>query len=228
MIRIILSIVLIIIIIGFCWKYFIQTDSTKKVRFQEEVDKIIIPNNDEIKEEFQTRQSSQTEQNVQNAQNAQNVQNVQNALNDLNTKKYEKINPYNFYTQEYNTPNFTSNVMDLRKFYSYDNPPNDSLPKEDDSKDSIIQDVKSDPEWLAPNSLNYLEHKSNYWNYKNEIPMNGGDFGGIKGYETMGDDYSVFYVKDAVKEQIIKKNDDLRNGMGNPQKQGYRYDMSNT
>ena len=121
MIRIILSICLIIVIIVFIWRYFLFSDkSEKKVRFEEKVDKIIIPNREEIKEGFQNQEQNQNSEKV-----------------------YENINPANFYTQDFNTPNFTSNVMDLRKFYSYDNPAGgtvDKVPDNDESKDSIIKD----------------------------------------------------------------------------------------
>jgi len=210
MIRIILSICIILVIIVFVWRYllFNNNDDTgeKKVRFEEKVDKIIIPNREEIKEEFQNQNSE---------------------------KVYENINPANFYTQDYNTPNFTSNVTDLRKFYSYDNPPGgtiDKIPK-DNSKDDIIEDVKTDPAWLIPKQKigNHLEPSSNYWNYKNEMPMNGGDFGGLSGYEGMGDTYSIFNTKEPLQDTPdLHHSDDLRNGKGFPQKQEFRYNMSNT
>jgi len=203
MIRIILSICLIIVIIVFIWRYFLFSE--KKVRFEEKVDKIIIPNREEIKEEFQNQNSE---------------------------KVYENINPANFYTQDFNTPNFTSNVMDLRKFYSYDNPPGGTIEKvpKDDSKDSIIEDVKSDPAWLIPKQKigNHLEPTSNYWNYKNEMPMNGGDFGGLAGYEGMGGTYSIFNAKEPPQDTPeLHHSDDLRNGKGFPQKQEFRFNMSN-
>ena len=207
MIRIILSICLIIVIIVFIWRYFLFSE--KKVRFEEKVDKIIIPNREEIKEEFQ---------NLNQNQNSEKV--------------YENINPANFYTQDFNTPNFTSDVMDLRKFYSYDNPPGgtvDKVPK-DDSKDSIIEDVKTDPTWLIPKQKigNHLEPSSNYWNYKNEMPMNGGDFGGLAGYEGMGGTYSIYNAKEPPQEtNVLHHSDDLRNGKGFPQKQEFRFNMSN-
>jgi hypothetical protein len=207
MIRIILSICLIIVIIVFVWRYFLFSE--KKVRFEEKVDKIIIPNREEIKEEFQ---------NLNQNQNSEKV--------------YENINPANFYTQDFNTPNFTSDVMDLRKFYSYDNPPGgtvDKVPK-DDSKDSIIEDVKTDPTWLIPKQKigNHLEPSSNYWNYKNEMPMNGGDFGGLAGYEGMGGTYSIYNAKEPPQEtNVLHHSDDLRNGKGFPQKQEFRFNMSN-
>ena len=207
MIRIILSICLIIVIIVFVWRYFLFSE--KKVRFEEKVDKIIIPNREEIKEEFQDLNQNQNSEKV-----------------------YENINPANFYTQDFNTPNFTSDVMDLRKFYSYDNPPGgtvDKVPK-DDSKDSIIEDVKTDPTWLIPKQKigNHLEPSSNYWNYKNEMPMNGGDFGGLAGYEGMGGTYSIYNAKEPPQEtNVLHHSDDLRNGKGFPQKQEFRFNMSN-
>jgi hypothetical protein len=210
MIRIILSICIILVIIVFVWRYLLinnnEDTGEKKVRFEEKVDKIIIPNREEIKEEFQNQNSE---------------------------KVYENINPANFYTQDYNTPNFTSNVTDLRKFYSYDNPPGgtiDKIPK-DNSKDNIIEDVKTDPAWLIPKQKigNHLEPSSNYWNYKNEMPMNGGDFGGLSGYEGMGDTYSIFNAKEPLQDTPdLHHSDDLRNGKGFPQKQEFRYNMSNT
>ena len=207
MIRIILSICIILVIIVFVWRYllFNNNDDTgeKKVRFEEKVDKIIIPNREEIKEEFQNQNSE---------------------------KVYENINPANFYTQDYNTPNFTSNVTDLRKFYSYDNPPGGTINKVPDNDESFVEDVKSDPAWLIskPKIVSHLEPTSNYWNYKNEMPMNGGDFGGLSGYEGMGGTYSIFNVKEPLQDNPdIHHSDDLRNGKGFPQKQDFRYNMSN-
>jgi hypothetical protein len=205
MIRIILSVALIIVIIVFIWRYFLFSE--KKVRFEEKVDKIIIPNREEIKEDVK--------EDFQN-QNSEKV--------------YENINPANFYTQDFNTPNFTSNVMDLRKFYSYDNPPGGTINKVPDNDESFVEDVKSDPAWLIPKQKigNHLEPTSNYWNYKNEMPMNGGDFGGLSGYEGMGGTFSVFNSKEPPEDTPdIHHSDDLRNGKGFPQKQEFRYNMSN-
>ena len=205
MIRIILSICLIIVIIVFIWRYFLFSE--KKVRFDEKVDKIIIPNREEIKEEIK--------ENFQN-QNSEKV--------------YENINPANFYTQDFNTPNFTSNVIDLRKFYSYDNPPGETINKVPENDGSFVQDVKADPAWLIPKQKigNHLEPTSNYWNYKNEMPMNGGDFGGLCGYEGMGETYTLFNSKEPPQETPeLHHSDDLRNGKGFPQKQEFRFNMSN-
>ena len=212
MIRIILSICLIIVIIVFIWRYFLFSDKLeKKVRFEDKVDKIIIPNREEIKADIKV--------------------DIKEGFHNQNSEKvYENINPANFYTQDFNTPNFTSNVMDLRKFYSYDNPPGGTINKVPDNDESFVEDVKSDPAWLIPKPkiASHLEPTSNYWNYKNEMPMNGGDFGGLSGYEGMGGTYSVFNVKEPLQDNPdIHHSDDLRNGKGFPQKQEFRYNMSN-
>ena len=41
-----------------------------------------------------------------------------------------------------------------------------------------------------------LEYESDYWVYNNEMPMNGGLFGNIVGYENMGESFSLFYKFD--------------------------------
>ncbi len=168
-----------------------------------------------------------------------------------NTEKlqriYSSINPANFYTQNYNTPNFTTNVEDLRKYYVYDLPatsPDKNLPlpidpsftqdKYPPSNQMLEQAKRDEVPWEIPSkkTASGLEYESHYWVYKNEMPMNGGTFGPIVGYENMGDSFSLFYAKDVpdiVQEQehTLQRSDDLRNGMGTPQKQKYLYNMSN-
>jgi len=241
MIRLFLSILLIILILVFFWKALFSqpiitqpkiTTQNKKVKFSNKIKEI--PPTEKTQENFQSPTFAQPNNKNKNLEKLE--------------KEYDQINPSNFYTQDYNTPNFTSDVMDLRKFYSYDNPPNDTtrqinLPKEpynaiprinNEPTEQIINQVNSDPTWLVPKKQtpSGLQYQSDYWTYKNEVPMNGGDFGGITGFDSLGEGYSLFYSKDAndiVQEQeaLLKPNDDLRNGMGTPQKQEYNYNMSN-
>ena len=239
MIKLFLSLCIIILILIFFWRFLFnnaqqmdkQPKQKKKVQFSKKV--LEIPP-EKVKENFQSPSFAQP--------------NNKNNNLEMLEKTYDQINPANFYTQDFNTPNFTTNVTDLRKFYSYDNPPNDAtaqiaIPKQpyDNAPrinkfatNQIEQQVASDPSWLVPQKQNAsgLEWQTDFWTYKNEVPMNGGDFGGITGYESMGEGYSNFYTKtdnDIVMEQeaILKPNDDLRNGMGTPQKQAYEYNMSN-
>ena len=227
MIKLLLSVILIILICVFVWKVLINEkpgENKKKVKFDESVKQI---------ESFSPSDIQANDKN--------------DNLEKLN-KIYSKINPANFYTQNFNTPNFVSNVEDLRKFYAYGLPPNNGITKpipdeptntkvienfSTSKNNGILKQVVSDPDWLVPakQPRDGLELQSDYWAYKNEIPMNGGKFGDIVGYENMGDAYSLFYTRnsnDIVEEQEkqLRKSDDLRNGLGVPQKQAFEYNMS--
>jgi len=149
-------------------------------------------------------------------------------------KLYKQVNPANFYTQDYNTPNFTTDVLDLRKYYDYDLPASKSTggPKEGTSGDSqgeMFRKTKEDNfPWLEGPDNNEKKNvmESDYWSYKDELPMNGGSFDGIVGYQNMGDSFSFFNQYKPVTETHPKLTDDLRSGMGTPQKEKYQYDMS--
>ena len=149
-------------------------------------------------------------------------------------KLYKQVNPSNFYTQDFNTPNFTTDVMDLRKYYDYDLPASKSIgePKEDKSGSGdgdMLRRTEADnfPWKQGPDkneNVNVME--SDYWSYKNELPMNGGSFDGLVGYQNMGGAFAFFDQYKPVAETHPKLTDDLRSGMGTPQKEKYQYDMS--
>jgi hypothetical protein len=149
-------------------------------------------------------------------------------------KLYKQVNPANFYTQDFNTPNFTTDVMDLRKYYDYDLPASKSIgePKEDKSGSGdgdMLRRTEADnfPWKQGPDkneNVNVME--SDYWSYKNELPMNGGSFDGLVGYQNMGGAFAFFDQYKPVAETHPKLTDDLRSGMGTPQKEKYLYDMS--
>jgi len=237
MIKLLLSLIIIILVLVYFWKYVLLTEP-KKVKFHKKVKEINAEDNITegfIKEDYETGPSSAQPNNVN-----KNIEKLE--------KIYEQTNPYNFYVNNYNTPNFDTNVLDLRKFYAYDLPP-DSPEKSKkipeypfDSTDPnpkyltnemIELDKKYDRPWLYQEGVplkSGLEYESDYWVYKNEIPMNGGKIGSWVGYENMGSSFSQFYAKDTAdivieQEAYLKKDDDLRNGMGTTQKQEYLYDM---
>jgi hypothetical protein len=149
-------------------------------------------------------------------------------------KLYKQVNPANFYTQDFNTPNFTTDVLDLRKYYDYDLPASKSIgePKEDKSGSGdgdMLRRTEADnfPWKQGPDkneNVNVME--SDYWSYKNELPMNGGSFDGLVGYQNMGGAFAFFDQYKPVAETHPKLTDDLRSGMGTPQKEKYQYDMS--
>jgi len=203
MIRLLFSLILIAIILGLIWKIYgneIVKKEIRKVKF------------------------------------ADNIENFVETPNTTNLEKmYSKINPSNFYTQNYNTPNFTTNVTDLRKFYDYDLPANNPIGGNNnqveqvtDTNQEILDKVNSDTPWLVKEKQtgNATVLESDFWSYKNELPMNGGSFGGIVGYESIGESLAYFNQEKQEESMPIKSTDDLRNGMGTPQKQKQKYDMS--
>ena len=176
---------------------------------------------------------NQTDPNFQNNTESFIVAKKNHVSGNLE-KLYKQVNPANFYTQDYNTPNFTTDVLDLRKYYDYDLPASKSTsgPKEGTSGDSqgeMFRKTKEDNfPWLEGPDNNEKKNvmESDYWSYKDELPMNGGSFDGIVGYQNMGDSFSFFNQYKPVTETHPKLTDDLRNGMGTPQKEKYQYDMS--
>jgi len=149
-------------------------------------------------------------------------------------KLYKQVNPANFYTQDFNTPNFTTDVLDLRKYYDYDLPASKSTgkPKEDKSGSSdgdMLRKTEADAfPWKqgSDKNKNVNVMESDYWSYKDELPMNGGSFDGLVGYQNMGGAFAFFDQYKPVSEKHPKITDDLRSGMGTPQKEKYFYDMS--
>jgi len=149
-------------------------------------------------------------------------------------KLYKQVNPANFYTQNFNTPNFTTDVLDLRKYYDYDLPASKSTgkPKEDKSGSSdgdMLRKTEADNfPWKqgSDKNKNVNVMESDYWSYKDELPMNGGSFDGLVGYQNMGGSFAFFDQYKPVAEKYPKITDDLRSGMGTPQKEKYLYDMS--
>jgi uncharacterized membrane protein len=150
-------------------------------------------------------------------------------------KLYKQVNPANFYTQNFNTPNFTTDVLDLRKFYDYDLPASksssaltDKTSSGNDDGDMFRKAKEDNFPWLDGPDKNKNKNvmESDYWSYKEELPMNGGSFDGLVGYQNMGGAFAFFDQYKPVVETHPKITDDLRSGMGTPQKEKYLYDMS--
>ena len=238
-----LSLLIVIILILYRLVSNYNNNPKRRVKFNDDVERI----NYELKENFEPTEKQSTEAILSPANNLNQIQ-------QKLFKTYNEINPSNFYVNEYNTPNFTTNVEDLRKFYAYDlppNPPEKTLPipvqpfasqniekfnnqNNPISNDMIVTEQKQNVPWYTKEKQtpSGLEYESDYWVYNNEMPMNGGLFGNIVGYENMGDSFSLFYNKNSMdiveeQEKTLKKDDDLRNGMGTPQKQKYLYNQSN-
>ena len=77
-------------------------------------------------------------------------------------------------------------------------------------EEQIIDTVSKQPLYLDKGS-NGKYTTNNYWKYENEVPMCGGNFGDVVGYDTLDTAYSV-YDENKLNSSINIVND-LRNGM---------------
>lgn len=128
-------------------------------------------------------------------------------------KQFEKKNvlpvlPSNSFTSDKNTPNFESNVLNVQKFYTkndvFDNLDASELKTSienytnERSYDNTV--LKATPIPNLSNDVN--DSKSSFgriatenpptWSYKSELPMNGGDMGGIVGFDSLESQFSMY------------------------------------
>ena len=96
--------------------------------------------------------------------------------------------PGNFFENNENTPNFESNVAQVSKFYKNNY---DSLEKEDllnmNTSNQKVNELN-----CTGREMNRSDNQPDYWQYQNELPMNGGEVGGIVGFNNMEDQYSIY------------------------------------
>ena len=142
------------------------------------------------------------------------------------------IVPANEFTTNLNTPNFTTNVEDLRKYYNYNQYDGlEKLPEKNYDPMSgyvknaqIIDEVSKQPTYLSQGS-NGKTMTTDFWQYNNEMPMCGGDMSGIVGFDTLDAGFAI-YDENNMKIKKISDKDDLRMGLGVPQQEAAKYNMS--
>lgn len=133
-------------------------------------------------------------------------------------KNLLKVEASNSYVSDNNVPNFESNVADISKFYkvSYDNLDEDQL------KSTSIEKCRNDVEKetkvpcdIKPYGRESTANPDN-WEYKNEIPMNGGAMNGIFGFDSLESQFAS-YNPNKLNLQNVNENkfqniphDDLR------------------
>jgi hypothetical protein len=117
----------------------------------------------------------------------------------------------NYYTTDYNTPNFESNVMSTPAYFK--------------QFEQNVESFISVKEQTTPQKPCYYDTKSNVvaphqWLY--ERTMNGGIlFGNVSGYDTLHSDYSLYdtlgkYGCNKETFDHSSKQDDIRSGLGIP------------
>ena len=119
----------------------------------------------------------------------------------------------NYYTTDYNTPNFESNVMPTPAYFK--------------QFEQTVEPFISVKEQTTPQKPCYYDTKSDkvaqhQWIYDNERTMNGGIlFGNVTGFDTLHSDYSLYdtlgkYGCDKQTFDHSLKQDDIRAGLGIP------------
>ena len=133
--------------------------------------------------------------NLVNNSVKENTDNYQKELLDYaKSIKYgsnSDILPMNYYDSNENTPNFESNVADLSKFYKNNF---ENLEKEDsaqlntlDTSNKLVNEYDT-----IDRQTNSSNNQEDYWKYRNELPMNGGDINGIVGYDSLDGQYGLY------------------------------------
>ena len=147
-----------------------------------------------------------------------------NELKDYVQKCDEsKVKAGNFYVEDQNTVNFTSNVLNTNKFY------NKEYEKLPGSYDGLNVSQLSNIDLNKVNNQSCFANKgvtntkNDSWNYKNEMIMNGGNLlGNIVGFDTLDGAYASydnFSNNDGKKystQNCNVKSDDIRMGLGYP------------
>jgi len=155
----------------------------------------------------------------------------------------ENVKAGNYYVEDENSANFMSNVLNVHKFYDKNDIPGSYANLTNDQLTSLNNNEKYDPNFL--NNIENQEpypkrnlHTNDYqdntesfkpdnWNYKNELPMNGGNVvGNVVGFDTLNDGYATFYDKSKIVTNECNNNidcnlqhDDIRFGLGNPNRE---------
>jgi hypothetical protein len=123
-------------------------------------------------------------------------------VTEFEEKNLNKIMPSNTFLSDNNVPNFESNVANISKFYNinFDNLDEDQLKSTSLENLNLIREktfqVKNENSNEPTKDTNHLGRKSvenpNNWNYKNELPMNGGSMNGISGFDSLESQFSSY------------------------------------
>lgn len=124
------------------------------------------------------------------------------------------VKPSNIYESDNNVPNFNSNVENISKYYERNNN-YDNIEKLQKNNYKSIDKV-SGRQKVSEDTVSSVS-----WKYDNELTMNGGDMGGIFGYDSLDSNYAVIGSegKSCSPTGCSINSDDLRMGMGNPNKE---------
>ena len=116
---------------------------------------------------------------------------------EFENKNINKVEASNTFISDNNTPNFESNIADISKFYkiNYDNLDATEL------KETSLTKLKTNPDQSQGQSQGQSKDQHfgrdstqmpDNWNYKNELPMNGGNMNGIIGFDSLESQFAIY------------------------------------
>ena len=128
------------------------------------------------------------------------IQFDENKENTSKESSFEKKNtssilPSNTYTGDDNVPNFESNVADISKFYNINF---DNMDEADLKNATPICNppgpvkLKGNDASCEPKTGRESIELPTSWQYKNEMPMNGGSMNGIYGFDNLESQFASF------------------------------------
>jgi len=138
------------------------------------------------------------------------------------------VKPDNYYMNDNNTPNFNSGVVNTARFYdmNMDGVMPDKLQQSTyispggnkEMEDVMVDKQSKDSSYIDSVTNKEQVFKPDTWQYKNELPMNGGAFNGLLGFDSQGGNYAIYSKTELELEKCdnetkCSKVDDLRNGM---------------
>lgn len=145
------------------------------------------------------------------------------------------IRPGNYYATDENTSNFKSNVLNVNKFYNR----NEQIPGSYEGLEgeqlqnlskTTLNDVKDQTCFPMRNKKQNLESvQPDNWNYKNELPMNGGNIlKNVSGFDNLNTGYASYNQNTTTSNPDCgtyrgaycgRQADDIRFGLGYPNKE---------
>ena len=195
--------------------------------------------NNEIKENFETNKNFEANKNsldfLKENNNKQELYNYllgEDNTESINDSPDSSIKPSNYWLSNDNVPNYGSNIMDIKQNYNVEknfdglqqNKLEESkygLKNEKQIMETTIVDKQTQQSSFLDSNTNDNQNtfKPDTWKYKNELPMNGGMFNGLSGFDSLNSSYAVYDVNDlnlenCNNETSCKPKDDLRPGLG--------------
>jgi type I site-specific restriction endonuclease len=219
-----------------------QTEERKKMDYQKSIQ--FLQDNDSQSESGDDNFKQKLLSFIKKTDEPKKLESPQVAQKEFMQKNIPPVMASNTFTSNLNVPNFESNVLNVQKFYTINSP--DSSMENFDNMDvkelrQNIQNMSNDSftneqtrsgmilkKTPIPNHSNDVnDSKSSFgriatelpptWEYKNELPMNGGPIGGgIIGFDALESQFSMYSPGSMQMQQANSPNfqviphDDLR------------------